>query len=71
VAARDFLAMGMLLSILDVMRVIGPDAVPAEPWMTGMLASLGLQKPCLSARSDSCVDLQGIGLALAANERPP
>jgi len=47
VAARDFLAMGMLLSILDVMRVIGPDAVPAEPWMTGMLASLGLQKACL------------------------
>jgi AcrR family transcriptional regulator len=47
VAARDFLAMGMLLSILDVMRVIGPDAVPAEPWMTGMIGSLGLQKACL------------------------
>jgi AcrR family transcriptional regulator len=47
VEARDFLAMGMLLSILDVMRVIGPDAVPAEPWMTSLVSSIGLQKACL------------------------
>ena len=31
--ARDFLAHGMLLTVLGTMRIIGPDAVPHEPWM--------------------------------------
>jgi AcrR family transcriptional regulator len=47
VEARGFLAMGMLLSILDVLRVIGPGAVPAEPWMTELVGSIGLEKACL------------------------
>jgi AcrR family transcriptional regulator len=37
---RDFLAIGMLLTVLGAMRVLGPDAVPAEGWMTEMIASL-------------------------------
>ena len=45
--AREFLATGMLLSILDVMRVIGPGAVPAEPWMTSLMGTLHLEKACL------------------------
>jgi AcrR family transcriptional regulator len=47
VAARDFLATGMLLSVLDAMRVIGPGAVPAEPWMTSLVGSMHLTKACL------------------------
>ncbi|MEV6597750.1 helix-turn-helix domain-containing protein [Actinoplanes sp. NPDC051346] len=35
--AREFLAMGMLLTCLGAMRVVGPDAVPREPWMTELL----------------------------------
>ena len=35
--ARDFMAHGMLLTILGAMRIIGPDAVPPEPWMTELI----------------------------------
>ncbi len=31
---REFLATGMLLTVLASMQVIGPAAVPCEPWMT-------------------------------------
>ncbi|MFI5493933.1 TetR/AcrR family transcriptional regulator [Actinoplanes sp. NPDC051859] len=37
VEAREFLAMGMLLTCLGAMRVVGPEAVPREPWMTELL----------------------------------
>ncbi|GGQ59549.1 TetR/AcrR family transcriptional regulator [Couchioplanes azureus] len=39
--ARGFLAMGMLLTCLGAMRVVGPDAVPREPWMTELLGGDG------------------------------
>ena len=45
--AREFLAMGMLLSVLDALQVIGPGAVPAEPWMIELVSSIGLEKACL------------------------
>ena len=45
--ARQFLAMGMLLSVLDALQVIGPGAVPAEPWMTELVSTIGLEKACL------------------------
>ena len=35
--ARQFLAMGMLLTCLGAMQVVGPDPVPREPWMTELL----------------------------------
>lgn len=38
--ATDFLSTGMLLTVLAAIRVIGPDAVPAEPWMAGLRDSL-------------------------------
>jgi AcrR family transcriptional regulator len=41
---RDFLARGMLLTVLGAMRVLGPDSVPAEGWMTQMIASLEMPK---------------------------
>jgi AcrR family transcriptional regulator len=41
---RDFLAIGMLLTVLGAMRVLGPDAVPAEGWMTEMINSLAEAK---------------------------
>lgn len=47
--AREFFAMGMLLSVLDAMQVIGPGAVPAEPWMIDLVSSIGLEKACLGA----------------------
>jgi hypothetical protein len=34
---RDFFAIGMLLTCLGAMRVIGPDPVPPTPWMRNML----------------------------------
>ena len=37
--ARDFFAFGMLLTCLGAMRVIGPDAVPPEPWTAELLSS--------------------------------
>jgi AcrR family transcriptional regulator len=42
--ARGFLASGMLLTVLGAMRVIGPDAVPPEPWMTDLIGDMGLKK---------------------------
>ncbi|GIE87060.1 TetR/AcrR family transcriptional regulator [Actinoplanes regularis] len=35
--ARDFFAMGMLITVLGAMRVLGPDPVPPQPWMTSLL----------------------------------
>jgi len=43
---RDFLAFGMLMTVLGAMRVLGPDSAPAEGWMTDMIESLGLPKEC-------------------------
>ncbi|MEU4562969.1 helix-turn-helix domain-containing protein [Actinoplanes sp. NPDC023936] len=37
---RDFFAMGMLITVLGAMRVLGPDAVPPQPWMTDLLGSM-------------------------------
>ena len=45
--ARGFLAMGMLLSVLNVLQVIGPGAVSPEPWMTDLVDSIGLEKATL------------------------
>jgi len=45
--ARDFLAKGMLLTILGAMQVIGPNAVPQEPWMAELVGGAGLSKACL------------------------
>jgi AcrR family transcriptional regulator len=44
---RDFLAKGMLMTVLGAMQVIGPDAVPREPWMTDLVDGAGLHKACL------------------------
>lgn len=37
---REFFAMGMLLTCLGAMRIIGPDAVDPQPWMTDLIRSL-------------------------------
>lgn len=37
---RDFFASGMLLTVLGAMRVLGPDSVPPQPWMTDLVDSL-------------------------------
>jgi len=43
--ARDFFAHGMLLTCLGAMRVIGPAAVPPQPWSTDLLGAFeGLDK---------------------------
>jgi AcrR family transcriptional regulator len=42
--ARDFLAIGMLLTVLGAMQIIGPDAVPREPWMDEVLRGMDLKK---------------------------
>ena len=42
--ARDFLAHGMLLTVLGTMQIIGPEAVPHEPWMTELVGSEDLKK---------------------------
>jgi AcrR family transcriptional regulator len=39
VELRDFFAMGMLLTCLGAMRVVGPDAVPRQPWMDSLLTT--------------------------------
>jgi AcrR family transcriptional regulator len=39
---RNFLAIGMLITVLSAMRVIGPDAVEQDPWMTELLSSFTL-----------------------------
>lgn len=36
---RDFLANGMLLTVLGAMRVVGPDAVPPDPWARTLLST--------------------------------
>lgn len=36
---REFLADGMLFTILASVGVVGPDAVPAQPWMTELIAA--------------------------------
>lgn len=37
----DFLASGIFLTVLASMRVIGPEAVEPEPWMSEVIASYG------------------------------
>jgi AcrR family transcriptional regulator len=37
--ARNFIAMGMLLTCLGAMRVLGPEPVPREPWMADLLST--------------------------------
>ena len=39
VEARDFFAVGMLLTCLGAMRVVGPHAVEPKPWMTDLLGT--------------------------------
>lgn len=39
---RDFMAMGMLCTVLGSLRVIGPDAVQPEPWSAEVLGTLNL-----------------------------
>jgi AcrR family transcriptional regulator len=36
---RNFLAIGMLITVLSAMRVVGPDAVEQDPWMTDLLSA--------------------------------
>ena len=38
--ARDFFGIGMLLTCLGAMRVIGPDAVEQRPWMRDLNSTL-------------------------------
>ncbi|GAA1609239.1 TetR/AcrR family transcriptional regulator [Actinoplanes couchii] len=42
--ARDFFAHGMLITVLGAMRVLGPEAVPPDPWMIDLLRALPYQK---------------------------
>jgi AcrR family transcriptional regulator len=44
VEARDFFAIGMLLTCLGAMRVVGPDPVPPRPWMEDLLGTFGADK---------------------------
>lgn len=45
--ARDFLAAGMLLTVLAAIQVVGPDAVPPDPWMAELSDSFAdKQSPC-------------------------
>ncbi|WP_250002595.1 TetR/AcrR family transcriptional regulator [Actinoplanes sp. M2I2] len=42
---RDFFATGMLLTCLGAMRILGPDAVPLQPWSADLVSSIeGLDK---------------------------
>jgi AcrR family transcriptional regulator len=41
--ARDFMAMGMLCTVLGSLRLVGPGAVQTEPWMAEMAGTLNLQ----------------------------
>jgi AcrR family transcriptional regulator len=50
--ARGFLATGMLLTALGAMQVIGPDAVPREPWMTDLICDMGLKKALIGPAED-------------------
>ncbi|WP_436520079.1 TetR/AcrR family transcriptional regulator [Actinoplanes sp. HUAS TT8] len=49
--ARDFFAMGMLITVLGAMRVLGPDAVPPQPWMTSLLSTFPEDKANPSSRT--------------------
>jgi AcrR family transcriptional regulator len=40
VEARDFFGVGMLLTCLGAMRVVGPDPVDPKPWMRDLIATL-------------------------------
>ncbi|MFI1996488.1 TetR/AcrR family transcriptional regulator [Actinoplanes sp. NPDC020271] len=42
---RDFFAMGMLITVLGAMRVMGPDPVPTQPWMSSLLSTFPGQNP--------------------------
>jgi AcrR family transcriptional regulator len=42
---RMFLAHGMLITVLASMRIIGPDAVDPEPWMTELIESFPMHDP--------------------------
>jgi AcrR family transcriptional regulator len=44
---RDFMAAGVLLTILGAIRVIGPGAVPAEEWMIGLVEGMNLNESLL------------------------
>ena len=37
---REFLATGMLLTVLASIRVLGPDAVAPEPWMSELVGTI-------------------------------
>ncbi|CAM4047961.1 TetR/AcrR family transcriptional regulator [Nocardia ninae] len=37
---RAFLANGMLLTVMSSLRIVGPNPVPAEPWMTELIDSI-------------------------------
>lgn len=36
---RTFMAIGMLITVLSAMRVVGPDAVERQPWMDELLST--------------------------------
>ncbi len=38
--ARDFFGIGMLLTCLGAMRVVGPDPVTQQPWMRDLISTL-------------------------------
>ncbi|MFC6019764.1 TetR/AcrR family transcriptional regulator [Plantactinospora solaniradicis] len=42
---REFLATGMLLTVLASIRVIGPDAVTPEPWMSEIAETIYKPEP--------------------------
>jgi AcrR family transcriptional regulator len=44
---REFMAVGMLCTVLGAMGVIGPGAAPAQPWMIELVGSIGLTKASL------------------------
>ena len=50
--ARDFMAMGMLLTVLAAMQIIGPDAVPRERWMDELLNGMDLKKAFLGPAAE-------------------
>jgi AcrR family transcriptional regulator len=47
--ARDFMATGMLCTVLSAMRAIGPDAVPAGGGMAELVDTLSLDDACKPA----------------------
>ena len=50
--ARTFFAKGMLLTVLSAMQILGPNAVPHEPWMTELVGGMGLAKASLGPNAD-------------------